>query len=164
MSNLMRKRRLTMSEQAEMPGELIYDHIVQIKQVTEYGVALDTLLSGAGRPPAEGARFDLHVEGTANGPKLKGAVKDVDYMNVRADGRLQLHFHAEITTEDGQKIALFADGVATPTQGSPVAQLRLNVTLTTSAAEYSWVNPIQFWAPGTLDFAKGEARFKAYAA
>jgi hypothetical protein len=24
-----------MSEQAEMPGELIYDHIVQIKQVTE---------------------------------------------------------------------------------------------------------------------------------
>ena len=105
MSNLMRKRRLTMSEQAEMPGELIYDHIVQIKQVTEYGVALDTLLSGAERPPAEGARFDLHVEGTANGPKLKGAVKGVDYINVRADGRLQLHFHAEITTEDGKKIA-----------------------------------------------------------
>jgi len=34
-------------------------------QVTEYGVALDTLLSGAAPPPAEGARFDVAVEGTA---------------------------------------------------------------------------------------------------
>lgn len=64
-----------MSEQAGMPGELIYDHIVQIKQVTEYGVSLNPLLSGAAPPPAEGARFDIHVEGTATGPKLKGAVK-----------------------------------------------------------------------------------------
>jgi hypothetical protein len=29
----------------------------------------------------------------------------VDYANMRADGRLQRHFHAEITTEDGKKIA-----------------------------------------------------------
>src|SRR5437868_2727311 len=89
-------------------------------------------------PPAEGARFDIHVEGTATGPKLKGAVRGVDYINVRADGRLRLHFHAEITTEDGKKIALFADGVVTPKPGSPVAQLRANITLTTSVAEYSW--------------------------
>jgi len=51
----------------------------------------------------------LYVEGTVTGPKLKGTVKGVDYANVRADGRLQLHFHAEITTEDGKKIAFFAD-------------------------------------------------------
>ena len=36
-----------MGEQAGMPGELIYEHAVQIKQVTEYGVAFDGLLSGA---------------------------------------------------------------------------------------------------------------------
>lgn len=76
-----------MSEQAGMPGELIYDHIVQIKQVTEYGVSLNPLLSGAAPPPAEGARFDIHVEGTATGPKLKGAVKGVDYINLRAEDR-----------------------------------------------------------------------------
>ena len=35
--------------------------------------------------------------------------------------------------------------------------------LTIAAAEYSWVNPIQVWAPGTIDLAKGEVRFKAYA-
>src|SRR2546429_9978342 len=51
----------------------------------------------------------LYVEGTVTGPKLKGTVKGVDYANVRADGRLQLHFHAEITTEAGKKIAFFAD-------------------------------------------------------
>jgi hypothetical protein len=39
-----------MSEQAGMPGELIYEHAVQIKQVTEYGVAFDGLLSGAPGP------------------------------------------------------------------------------------------------------------------
>src|SRR2546427_13249714 len=42
----------------------------------------------------------LYVEGTVTGPKLKGMVKGVDYANVRADGRLQLHVHAGITTED----------------------------------------------------------------
>jgi Protein of unknown function (DUF3237) len=134
-----------MSEQAGMRGELMYEQAVQIKQVTEHGVAFDRLLSGAAAPPAEGARFDLRVEGTVTGPKLKGTVKGVDYANVRADGRPQLDFHAEITTEDGKKIALFADGVLNPKSGSPMAQLRLNITLTTSVAEYAWVNPIQIF-------------------
>jgi hypothetical protein len=106
---------------AGMPGELIYEHAVQIKQVTEYGVAFDGLLSGAAAPPPEGARFDVLSEGTVTGPKLKGTVKGVDYANVRADGRLQLHIHAEITTEDGKKIAFFADGVLILEPGSPIA-------------------------------------------
>jgi Protein of unknown function (DUF3237) len=63
-------------------------------------VAFDGLLSGAAAPPPQGARFDSYVEGTVTGPKLKGTVKGVDYANVRADGRLQLHVHAGITTED----------------------------------------------------------------
>jgi hypothetical protein len=94
-----------MNEQAGMSGELIYEHAVQISQVTEYGVAFDGLLSGAAAPPPQGARFDLYVEGTVTGPKLKGTVKGMDYANMRPDGRLQRHFHAEITTEDGKKIA-----------------------------------------------------------
>jgi hypothetical protein len=96
---------------AGMAGELIYEHAVQFKQVTEYGVAFDRLLSGAAAPPAGEVRFDAHVEGTVTGPKLKGTIKGVDYINVRADGRFQLHFHAETTTEDGKKIALYADAL-----------------------------------------------------
>ncbi len=80
-----------------------------------------------------------------------------DYVHIRPDGRVQLHIHAEITTEDGKKIALYADGVARFAEGSPVGDLRENVTMTTSEPDYAWVNPLQIWARGTVDLAKGEA-------
>jgi hypothetical protein len=85
---------------------------------------------------------------------------EVAYVHVRADGRCQLNIHAEITTEDGKKISLAADGVAIPEDGSPVFQRKENVTLMTNHPEYSWVNPIQVWAPGTVDVSKGEIRIK----
>jgi hypothetical protein len=62
------------------------------------------------------------------------------------------------------KIALAADGVGMLDGQSPVGQLRENVTLTTSSADYSWVNAIQVWALGTVDLAKGEVRLTGYAA
>ena len=61
-------------------------------------------------------------------------------------------------------IALAADGVAIPEKGSPVLHLRENVTLTTNHPEYAWLNPIQVWAPGTVDLSKGEIRVQGYAA
>jgi len=64
--------------------------------------------------PAEMCVFYPDIEGTVTGPKLKAAVKGLDYVNVRADARLQLHFHTEITSEEGKKIALFANGVVAP--------------------------------------------------
>jgi len=155
-------RKVTMSEHVGIPGELIYEYTPRITQVVEYGTSADGVFSGRTPPPPEGARFDVHFEGPVTGPRLRGTVKGVDYLHVRADGRSQLHIHAEITTDDGKKIALAADGVAIPQPGSPVFQLRENVTLTTSHPEYSWVNPIQIWAPGTVDLSKGEIRIKAY--
>lgn len=150
-----------MSEQAQLPGELLYEYTAKITQVVEYGVSLDAVMSGQAPPPAEGARFDVYFEGPVAGAKLSGSVKGVDYLHLRADGRMQLNIHGEITTEDGKKIALFADGVA---MGEPpVLELRENVTLTTSHPEYSWVNAIQVWAPGTVDLAKGEIRVMGYA-
>ena len=152
-----------MSEQTGIPGELIYEYTVQFTQVVEYGASAEAVLSGQTPPPAEGARFDVYFEGPATGPNLNGTVKGVDYLHIRADGRCQLNIHAEITTEDGKKIALDADGVAIPEEGSPVFQLKENVTLTSNHPEYAWVNPIQVWAPGTVDVAKGEVRIKGYA-
>jgi len=70
------------------------------------------MLSGAVDVPPQGARIDIAFEGPVVGQKLRGTVKGVDYVRIRPDGRGQLHIHAEITTEDGKKIALFADGVA----------------------------------------------------
>jgi len=54
--------------------------------------------------------------------------------------------------------------VAIQKEGSPVFQLKENVTLTTNYPEYSWVNPIQVWAPGTVDMSKGEIHVRGYAA
>ena len=89
-------------------GELLYEYTVKITGMTEYGVSLESLMAGEVAPPPEGARFDVAFEGASSGPKLKGKVTGVDYLRIRADGRFQLHIHAEITADDGQKIALHA--------------------------------------------------------
>jgi len=46
--------------------------------------------------------------------------------------------------------------------GSPVAQLRENVTLTTSEPSYAWLNSLWIWATGTADFGIGEINVTAY--
>jgi len=152
-----------MSDYKGTPGELLYEYTPHITQVVEYGTSADAVFSGREQPPAEGVRFDVYFEGRIAGPKLKGTVKGVDYIHIRADGRCQLNVHAEITTEDGKKIALAADGVATPEKGTPVFQLRENVTLITNHPEYAWLNTIQIWAPGRVDLSKGEIHVKGYA-
>ncbi len=159
----MSEQTLVKSDQTQLPGELLYEYTPKITQVVEYGVSAEELISGQTPPPAEGARFDVYFEGPVTG-KLNGTVKGVDYLHIRADGRCQLNIHAEITTEDGKKIALAADGVAIQEDGSPVFQLMENVTLTTNHPEYAWVNPIQVWAPGTVDMSRGEIHIKGYAA
>jgi Protein of unknown function (DUF3237) len=152
----------TDDREMHMPGELIYQYALRITQVVEFGASAEAVFSGQ-TPPPEGARFDLYLEGTVTGPKVEGTVRGVDYLEFRADGRAALHIHAEITTEDGKRIALFADGVAIPEKGSPVFQLRENVTLTSNHADLLWVNQIQIWASGMVDVSTGQVRVKAYA-
>lgn len=152
-----------MSEQTGLRGELIYQYTLQITKVVDYGISLDALFSGQTPPPAEGARFDVYFEGPVTGPKLQGTLRGVDYLNIRADGRGDIHAHAELATEDGKKIALAVDGPVIP-EKPPVFQIRENVALTTNHPEYSWVNPIQVWGLGTVDVSKREIQIKAYAA
>ncbi len=145
-------------------GELLYEFEVKFTGMTEYGVSLESLVAGEAAPPPEGARIDVAFEGASTGPKLKGKVTGVDYLQIRGDGRFQLHIHAEITTDDGEKIALFADGVAYPREGSTIADLRENATLSTSSKTYTWVNTLQVWATGTVDLAEQVVRIKGYSA
>jgi hypothetical protein len=145
-------------------GELLYEYNVKFTGMTEYGVSLESLMAGEKAPPPEGARFDVAFEGESAGPKLQGTITGVDYLQIRADGRFQLHIHAEITTDDGEKIAVFADGVALPREGSSIADLRENVTLSTSSKSYAWVNTFQVWAIGTVDLAEQVVQIKGYTA
>lgn len=145
-------------------GELLYEYTVKFTGMTEYGVSLESLLAGELAPPPEGARFDVAFEGASRGPKLKGKVTGVDYLRVRADGRFELHIHAEMTADDGQKIAFHADGVALPRKGSSISDLRENVTLSTSSKDYTWVNALQVWGLGTVDIAEQVVHVKGYSA
>ena len=151
-----------MGDQTQLPGELLYEYVAKITQVVDYGVSMERLLSGEAPPQGEGVRLDVYFEGPVTGTKVSGSLAGVDYLYLRADGRLELHVHAEITTDDGARIAVAADGVAMGE--APVLQLRESVTLRTCHPEYSRVNPIQVWARGTVDLAKGEIRLAGYAA
>jgi hypothetical protein len=148
--------------EAPMPGELIYEYTPRVVGIVEYGASSEALFAGH-TPPPEGGRLDLYLEGPVIGGKLKGNVKGVDYVNFRADGRAELHIHAEITTEDGKKVALAAGGVAIGRQGSSVFALREHASLTSHHPELAWVNTIEVWARGEVDTATGEVHLKAYA-
>ena len=130
-------------------------------KIVDYGVSFDTLLNENSILPPEGARFDAYFEGTLEGPKLKGTINCVDYIHVRSDGRIQLHIHGEITTDDGEKIALFADGISTHREGTHFYHNE-NVTLFTSSDKYRWVNRLQIWANGDIDAPKGEVNVRGY--
>jgi Protein of unknown function (DUF3237) len=146
----------------QISGELIYEYAPLVTNIVEYGTSAEAMFAGE-TPPPEGARLDLTLEGPIGGPKLNGTVKGTDYICFRADGKAQLHIHAEITTDHGKKIALFADGVAIGQQGSPVLRLRENVTLTTSEPDFAWLNSLQIWGVGTVDVSTGQVNLKGYA-
>ena len=84
-----------------------------------------------------------------------GRAVGVDYITLRADGRIDLNIQADITTDDGEKIALAASGVAIPKPGSPVVALRENVMLTTASETYAWVNLCRSGASARLTSAPG---------
>jgi hypothetical protein len=113
-------------------------------------------------PPPEGARIDLYLEGPVRGGQLNGTIRGVDYLNFRADGRAELHIHAEIVTEDGKNVALEAGGVAVRQHGSSLLELREHVSLRSNHAELAWVNGLEIWARGVVDVASGQVHLRAF--
>jgi hypothetical protein len=143
-----------------MTGEEIYSYDLDITGMTDHGIPLPAIISGESKVPPQGARIDVTFAGVATG-RLTGSVKGVDYLRIRADGRMDLDIRATIETNDGCRIALSADGVATPRADEPVADLIENVTLTTAAESYAWVNARQVWAVGTVNLATGKIHLDA---
>ncbi|MBL9204585.1 MAG: DUF3237 family protein [Opitutaceae bacterium] len=144
-----------------MKGEKIYEYDLTITGMSDYGLALQSILSGQSPIPPQGARIDVAFEGQAKG-RLSGRVSGVDYLKVRADGRIDLDIRAVIETDDGHRIALSADGVATLRATEPVADLCENVILTTAAPKYAWIHSRQIWAIGTVNLAAGTIHLDAY--
>jgi hypothetical protein len=146
-----------------MPGELIYEYAPQVRRIIEYGASAEAVLMRTSPPPKEGARLDLYLEGPVIAGRLQGTVTGVDYLNMRADGRAELHIHGHITLEDGKKVALEAGGVAVPEGDSSIFQLREHVNLTSNDPALAWVNATEVWARGTVDVSTGQVHLRAYA-
>jgi hypothetical protein len=144
-----------------MTSEKIYEYDLDIMGVTDYGVSMESILAGKEKIPPQGARFDVAFAGNATG-RLSGGVRGVDYLRMRADGRIDLDIRATIETGDGNRIGLSADGVSVMRPGEPVAELCENVTHTTAAAGYAWVNARQIWGVGTVNLATGKIHIDAY--
>ena len=144
-----------------MTGEKIYEYDLMVTGMTDFGITLDSILSGASAIPPQGARIDVAFDGRATG-RLAGRVSGVDYLRIRADGRITLDIRAVIATDDGQRIALAADGVATPRANAPIVDLCENVVLTTAAERYAWVNARQIWGIGTVNLAEGKVHIEGF--
>jgi hypothetical protein len=144
-----------------MTGEKIYEYHLDVTGLTDYGISLDAILSGKVAIPPQGIRVDVAFAGPAVG-RLAGTVRGVDYLRMRADGRVDLDIRATIETATGHRIALAADGVAMPRATEPVADLLENVTLSTAVEEYAWVNTRQVWGVGTVDLAAGKIHITGY--
>jgi hypothetical protein len=144
-----------------MRGEKIYEYDLDVTGMTDHGLTLEAILSGQASVPPQGVRIDIAFEGRASG-RLSGRVRGVDYARMRADGRVDLDIRATIDTEDGRRIALSADGVASPRADEPVADIFENVRLTTAHEEHAWVNTRQIWGIGTVNFATGKVHIDAY--
>jgi hypothetical protein len=144
-----------------MRGDKIYEYDLEVTGLTDYGVSLEAILSGKERIPPQGLRMDISFEGRAMG-RLTGRVRGVDYAWMRADGRIDLDIRAVIEIQNGPRIALSADGVAVPRAGEPIADLSENVSLSTTAKDFAWVNARQVWGIGTVNFAAGKVHIDAY--
>jgi hypothetical protein len=145
-----------------IPGELIYEYTPQVTRIVDYGASAEAVLMRTSPPPKEGARLDLYLEGPVIAGRLRGTVTGIDYLNVRSDGRFELHIHGQITLEDGIKVALEAGGVAIPEGDSSILQLREHVNLTSNHPALAWVNTTEVWARGTVDVSTGRVHLRAY--
>jgi len=109
----------------------------------------------------EEARGSLANRRNSKG-RLAGRAQGVDYVRVRADGRMELDLHLTVETEDGQRIALSGDGQAAPRPGEPVLDIFANIRLSTASRNYAWVNERQIWAVGTASLATGKVRAEGF--
>ena len=150
-----------MTQNPAMRGEKIYEYEFDITGVTDYGVSMDAILASKETIPPQGARFDLAVTGRGRG-RLAGRAHGIDYLRIRADGRIELDLHVTIETDDGRRIALSGDGQAAPRNDEPMLDIFANIRLSTADKEYAWVNARQIWAVGTASMATGKMNVEAY--
>jgi hypothetical protein len=133
----------------------------KVTSVVDFGIDFGKFTAGEIPPPASGVRFDIWVEGKAEG-KIQGTAKGADYLYVRGDGRMELNVRVDIATDDGARISFEATGVGTPIEGTPKVAIVENVKLLSNHENYAWVNNQQVWGIGEVNLAEGTVDLDFY--
>jgi len=144
-----------------MTYEKIFEYDLDITGVTDYGADMAALFTGQETVPPQGAQFDVALTGPVKG-RLAGAMRGIDYLRVRADGRRELELRGTIETDDGHRIALRAEGVGSPRDGAPTVDLAVKIDLLTAAANYAWVNAKSAWGSGYADLVTNKIHIDVY--
>jgi hypothetical protein len=129
--------------------KLLFEIAYNVTGVEEFGSSFEALMTGKLEILKEGFRANVGVQGPVSGPEFTGTAKGVDYLYVRADGRMQLDVKATITTDDGKNISFAADGVGIP-QPDGSSKIVENATLFSSHPEYTHLNTLQIWGIGIV--------------
>ncbi|WP_147269673.1 DUF3237 family protein [Rhodanobacter denitrificans] len=144
-----------------MSYEKIFEYDLDITGVTDYGANMEALFAGQERVPLQGAQFDVALAGPVKG-RVTGAMRGIDYLRVRPDGRRELELRGSIETEDGSRIAFSAEGVGSPRDGEPIVDLTVRIDLLTAAAAYSWVNAKPAYGSGYADLTTNKIHVEVY--
>lgn len=159
------QQNMTESPVAMPVGQHLFDEAMHVTSIGEYGIGFEDLMSGRVELPPQGARFDIAYEGAIEGARLKGYLKGIDYVNVRADGRFDLNIYATLTTDDGERIAVTSGGLLLPPDPvTGLAPVRLNMQFATASPAYAWVNALQAWGTGTVNMQSREISVTIYGA
>jgi hypothetical protein len=144
--------------------ELAYKGDMQLTGETSFGVDFQSVLNGTKTIPPEGLRFDFPFNGTLSEGKIKGKLQGTDYLHVRGDGISHVHAHAVVTTEDGEHISYFEEGISIPDPETATAEVKANATLHSNSEKYAWVNRNRFWVTAKVYFQTGQVTFTGYTA
>ena len=144
-----------------MSYEKIFEYDLDIAGVTDYGADMEALFTGRQSVPPQGAQFDVTLAGAVKG-RISGAIRGIDYLRVRPDGRRELELRGTIETDDHSRIAFSAEGVGSPRDGEPIVDLAVKIDLLTAAAAYSWVNARLAWGSGYADLTTNKIHVDVY--
>jgi hypothetical protein len=148
-------------EREAMSYEKIFEYDLDITGVTDYGADMEALFTGRERVPLQGAQFDVTLAGSVKG-RVTGAMRGVDYLRVRPDGRRELELRGTIESDDGSRIAFSAEGVGSPRDVEPIVDLAVKIDLLTAAAAYSWLNAKPAWGSGYANLATNKIHVDVY--